>query len=343
MPEHLPFDRPGWRTFRWAVARGAGLPTSVEPAESPPWRGVLFLARRHDLDGVVADGLAGLDGVPDAVSEAFERRRTDLALRHLRHLEVLATVTSEFASIGVDSVVLKGLPLARQAYPSHERRTLGDLDLLVRPDDRAAAERVLLGLGRRRQDHPDVPAAGFPRADDPVHAGFAYVGAASPAVDLQWRLGAVGSSSVVSVEEAMERRIRPWPDLADVHTLDLVDHLAYVTSHAAKHRFARLKWVLDVGLLERACAGGDRRQPTRAGSTAAWLFERLLTGERDDGPPDLLTEVAGRALASPDRDGATSLVDRERYLVSLGDDGRERAGLMWWRLRRGLHALRRDR
>jgi len=51
------------------------------------------------------------------------------------------------AAAGIDAVLLKGPAVARWLYDRADERGYGDVDLLVAPEDRAAADGVLRGLG----------------------------------------------------------------------------------------------------------------------------------------------------------------------------------------------------
>src|SRR4051794_2899859 len=58
-----------------------------------------------------------------------------------------AEVLGAFEAAGVSSLVLKGPAIARWLYTERESRFYTDSDLLVRPRDVEAAERVLVALG----------------------------------------------------------------------------------------------------------------------------------------------------------------------------------------------------
>src|SRR3954453_1285326 len=63
--------------------------------------------------------------------------------------QAAAALFEAFAAAGVEVLLLKGAALARSLYRPDEHRTYSDIDLLVSPVHRAAAETVLRELGYR--------------------------------------------------------------------------------------------------------------------------------------------------------------------------------------------------
>ena len=91
-------------------------------------------------------------GPPDAIltrlRELYERH----AARHADRVAKLAEIGAALDGAGITVVVLKGAALGSVVYRDPAFRTMGDVDLLARRDDLAAASRVLRRLGYTPDD-----------------------------------------------------------------------------------------------------------------------------------------------------------------------------------------------
>jgi hypothetical protein len=118
----------------------------------------LELALRRGLGPVleyVSANAAAID-----VSFADRIRAADLTARVLtgEKIDVLVDVLDAAAAVGCRPVLLKGISAAFRYYPEPHLRTMGDLDLFVRPHQQTALERQLCALGFRQASH-EPPAA----------------------------------------------------------------------------------------------------------------------------------------------------------------------------------------
>jgi hypothetical protein len=96
------------------------------------------MAQHLDRTALPADQLAMLDRTVD-----IARRRTTMMLLELERL------LHGLGAVGIRPVVLKGGSLAMTTYAVPQDRWFVDLDLLVRPEEQAAAYETLLGMGYR--------------------------------------------------------------------------------------------------------------------------------------------------------------------------------------------------
>lgn len=105
---------------------------------------------RHQLKGYVYKLLAD-SPARDAVPADLLAGLADAYRRQSRYSRVLLAALRElgdaFARAGLGVIVLKGLALADRFFGGMDRRTVWDIDLLVRPADLAGARDVLGRLG----------------------------------------------------------------------------------------------------------------------------------------------------------------------------------------------------
>jgi hypothetical protein len=135
---------------------GEGPPPDVEP----PYDLISRIAYRHRLEP-----LLGCVALPETVPVALARRFHQAAAA--ARAEQIARFGKTRAVLEVlrdwPVVVFKGFPAAELLYPDVGARSMGDVDLLVRPADFEMAYRALLAAGFRN------PYAGDAVLDHPTH------------------------------------------------------------------------------------------------------------------------------------------------------------------------------
>ena len=118
-----------WREVHWPTLVSL---TSFERAEAQVFR----LMRAAPVGAVPADVLASMQGI----FRVLMFRAAELG-------EAAARVVDAFAEHGVDALWLKGAALAMQSPNEFSRRSMGDLDVLVRPADADRARAALRQVG----------------------------------------------------------------------------------------------------------------------------------------------------------------------------------------------------
>jgi len=150
----------------------------AQPSDEPPawheagWRVAMAAATIHGVAGLLADRLRW-EGPP--LWQAFlADQRHQMRQREQRIRDTLQRIDLEARRDGLPVVGLKGSALLSMNLYAPGRRPMADIDLLVRPEDRLTALRMLARLGYR----PGVdsgrhltllPASSAPHA--PVHLG----------------------------------------------------------------------------------------------------------------------------------------------------------------------------
>ncbi len=131
-----------------------GVP-SLRSEEREVWR----LARMHKVATILAPGI--LESEPSVFLVDEARYLWQLAaLRETYYVRRCEELMGRLAAEGISSFPLKGVELARHAYPKKGMRSFRDLDLLVAPKDVARADEILKGGGFQ----PKRTAGPLPRA-----------------------------------------------------------------------------------------------------------------------------------------------------------------------------------
>jgi hypothetical protein len=168
--------------------------------------------------------------------------------------KTLATLLDALAADGVEVLVIKGAALALVVYDAPHRRERCDADLLIRRPHLEAAERVLFGLGYRRQLEPDAEVAAAQRHYTPPTN-------TADVIDLHWRVAnPLAFGDVLEFDAAWSRRL-PLPALGErAWTLSEADALLLACVHRVAHHGDRveLRWLQDIDLLVRRLDGNGR-------------------------------------------------------------------------------------
>ena len=126
---------------------------TTAPAELD-WDEVYGIAERQCLVGFCYAQLRGAD-VPKEALDRFHRGFFSDVYHAANFQAVMGRVREAAAESGPDMLPFKGW-IVKDSWPVPELRTMGDIDLLIRTEDRAAADALMTGLGLRRTVHSDA-------------------------------------------------------------------------------------------------------------------------------------------------------------------------------------------
>lgn len=301
------------------------------------WQVLLDLAFDHGVAGVLFRRLASASvrvpiQVPTQIHDAAQRRLAVDRLWHQRLVSDLRQVLEAFDQAGLRAICLKGPLLSERLYPEPSLRVSGDLDLLVDPAAMEPARQVLERIGYRLH-------LGLPQ-----HARvFEREGGAT--VDLHYRAsGGFGTS--LEAESFIANAV-PYrtTQLEHAWILSPEDELVYLAVHAARHRFLRLRWLLDLQLFiqrhpdlsgEKIVARGSDLGVSRAlAATGTVLAQRLrLALPGHGGRPGLQTRLALAVASWSDVDSQAAILKSYRvfwhvtYHALLGES--RVAGARFW-------------
>ena len=178
------------------------------------------------------------DSIPEEDRRALRRAYYRTAGKNVELLSALSDVTEALLDVGIEPVAFKGATLASTVYPNVALRPMGDVDILVRPDQGAAAEATLERAGYRPWA-PDMT-KGLSRRTR--HARL-YVGGPNDTVniDLHWSL--VGHSG----DERAPHRAWVERSVEDGALSDTA-HLLYLAAHMKLQHYDEtipLLWLVD--------------------------------------------------------------------------------------------------
>lgn len=223
--------------------RGASWRTAVRDlAAWVDWPRFLIMTDRHRLWGLSYQALKE-SGVspPPATASALHEAALESARRSLEHAALAHALQTQFDTLGVDNLILKGAPLEQLAYGGLGRRGAFDIDMLVAPADVLVVARLLLDqdwtLGPT--DPGDLKALegwlAFSKECAFRHRPSGHV------LELHWRL----LDRVDDAAPPASRTVAVGPGL-ELRTLADAPLLTYLCAHGASHAWRRLKWLTDL-------------------------------------------------------------------------------------------------
>ncbi|MBX3171323.1 MAG: nucleotidyltransferase family protein [Candidatus Eremiobacteraeota bacterium] len=187
-------------------------------------------ALQEGLDGLVAVVLARQGSeLPPFYRQALNRHFA----RNAGHLSELTRIGQAFHQRGLRALVLKGASLLGKSYPELAARPMGDLDLLVRPQDEGKARLILRSLGYRQ--------------------GRVCLVGPGAMVDLHTRL--MGWESVAPANSPYDFAAgRLWSQARETERAGILrlcpEHqVLHLAVHALKHGYQRLLWLVDLALV----------------------------------------------------------------------------------------------
>jgi len=217
------------------------------------WPGLVDLATREGTAPLLHSHLQRL-GLLDRLPDGARRRLAEVARGVWAANAVLAShwgeATAALRQAGVETLTLKGMALANTVYAEPGLRPMADIDLLVRPDDRAAALATLRALGYRTPGEA-ADLLGVSRS-------FAELVRDGSRIDLHWHAARyLRFEGIVEVDhEGLWSRARPLV-IAEgrSHMLSPEDLVLHLVLHLTLGSdFARVLWYADIDAVIRRFA-----------------------------------------------------------------------------------------
>lgn len=199
----------------------------------------------------------------------------DLTSRYLRFMQALLGVTAILHMHHIPHIILKGIPLNIQLYDQHCVRELRDIDILVATQDIHATHEHLLHLGYQLKSivHPRYFANDYAFLTQYLDQLSYWHPAKQVYIELNW--------------QPNNRYTHFLTQQFAVHTqnimiFDTEHNFLYLCTHAAKHLWDHLKWLLDLAVFikkfsicwPKVIALAQQTQSTRILLEARLLLQR---------------------------------------------------------------------
>jgi hypothetical protein len=216
---------------------------------------LLKAAEAHQLEPLLHRFLSRTEGawieadILEGLRSLVERR----AWAALHQAAELRRITTALAAVGIRPALVKGLALAETLYGDPGLRPGNDLDLLVHPAEVVGAWAALEQIGYRPRGLPDWFAIESPGRQLMRSKGEATFlpDAGGVSVDLHWRLSHQYAAFPLS-DELLSRHLQSGRIAgSEVRLLSPALQAVYLAYHGTKHRWTKLCWLADIGMLVR--------------------------------------------------------------------------------------------
>jgi hypothetical protein len=235
------------------------LPALPGASEKVDWTQAKELAVAHGVASLCHEALLGL--APEHPlrvqgTAVFRRERHLTAYRNARMAGDLVCILDALGSRGIRPILLKGAALALTAYPDPSLRPMGDLDLLVRGGEIAAAQDALIALG---YEPSGEAATRWDEENLQAHLVDLVAPGRGP-VEIHFRLFPKVRPLFPGEEDVWDRAV-PFPvEGRAALRLAPEDELLYLCGHLRKHSpdEYRLLWFCDIALAFGRLTGEER-------------------------------------------------------------------------------------
>jgi len=258
------------------LAHLAGQADRIErPPSSGEWEEVAGLAELHNLRPLtyrrVVDGPFG-SLMPGTIEQRLRPAYVDAAVRNALLLKHTGRLIAALAEEGIETIPLKGLHLSRFVYSEPALRGMADVDLLVRRDRLADAERVFVSRGFGPLPRGDVEE----RCRRSSHLAK-LIKEGEPVFEVHWHVERPSSPFQIDPDELWSRSVGAELEGVPIRLLALEDLLHHVAIHGAyHHRFQRSALKMLVDLRAIMGAGDSLDWPAIVERANRWGTARYL-------------------------------------------------------------------
>ena len=183
--------------------------------------------------------------IPATILQLVDASKRRAAAANITGTQQLLRVVRALEAEGIPVIPFKGPTLAQWAYGDVSLRRFGDLDILV-PRERVAHAAVLLeGEGYTAYRSFDNGAARDAFIDSQM--GWEFVDRdRNSVVELHWNFFFSIYPFALTPNRVWARHVRRSTWGHPIRAMHPVDMLLYLCYHGVKHRYASLKWLVDV-------------------------------------------------------------------------------------------------
>ncbi len=219
----------------------------IIPLREIDWNHFLELVKHHRVCPLIYIRLKDTPwAVPPHVIEALFQEYKKNTFKMLQLTGEMETLDKVFNENDIETLFLKGPPVAYDLFENISLRMSKDLDILVREEELEKAESILLGLGYEKEEIPTILNEIKWR-----HHHIAYYHPTKKIqVEVHWRLHP-RSMKRTKFEELWNGKRESQLTKHPISFMGKEDLLLYLISHGARHGWFRLRWLKDIDQMVR--------------------------------------------------------------------------------------------
>lgn len=240
------------------------------------------------------------NGVVDLLMDDLKKRYTITWYSNQVAFRKAAGILARFQDASIETILLKGAAMTLDYYEDHGARPMGDIDVLVKPEDVAEAAACLREAGLESKSTISAASTRY------MH-GAHFSDREGFAVDLHWRLLWEFSQPDIGSDFWANAKTITFQNVA-TSVLDPTDQLFHTCIHGARWNSAPLRWIADgVTILSKARSQIDferlvvKAQTHRLQLPVWGALDYLVRRWGADIPHDAVAKLKGIPVSSLDR------------------------------------------
>ncbi|WP_416046137.1 nucleotidyltransferase family protein [Priestia megaterium] len=233
--------------FLLTLLREENTSEEIIPLKELDWNHFLELVKHHRVCPLIYIKLKDTpDAVPSHVIEVLLQEYKKNTFKMLQLSGEMEALDKVFNENNIETLFLKGPPVAYDLFKNISLRMSKDLDILVREEELEKAESILLSLGYEKEEIPTVLNEIKWR-----HHHIAYYHPKKKIqVEVHWRLHP-RSMKRTRFEELWNGKRESQLTKHPISFMGTEDLLLYLISHGARHGWFRLRWLKDIDQMVR--------------------------------------------------------------------------------------------
>jgi putative nucleotidyltransferase-like protein len=221
------------------IISGQSSPQSISPTNRVDWPRFQELVSRHRLSALFHRELPENTPLPSPVRKNWQDEYNRQLARTVLEQDCLNRILEAFNRSGIKTILLKGPHLAEEYYPHPALRPCDDIDLLIQPDDKMAASRIVQTMGFTSIEET-ATAEKFAQTNNEIfleiHTNLQTPDRRNPSFEIEiedfWK-----NSLPAQIADQPTRILSP--------TINLL----YLAAHLSHHGFSRIIWFYDLYLV----------------------------------------------------------------------------------------------
>ncbi|MFY2249347.1 nucleotidyltransferase family protein [Priestia megaterium] len=219
----------------------------IIPSKEINWSYFLKLVKHHRVCPLVYLKLKDTpDAVPSNVIEALFQEYKKNTFKMLQLTGEMESLDKVFQENDIETLCLKGPPVAYDLFGDISLRMSKDLDILVREEELERTESILFSLGYEKEEISTVLNEVKWRGH---HIAY-YHPNKNIQVEVHWRLHPRPMKRT-SFQELWSRKRESQTTKHPMSFMGTEDLMLYLISHGARHGWFRLRWLKDIDQMVR--------------------------------------------------------------------------------------------
>ena len=233
-----------------------------------PWEQLILLAQSEGVDGLLYHHLCRLDGVgiPEAYRDGLKNRHSEYRRNQASMIDAARCISEHLQQNRLSAITIQGLSLI-QIYGTSGIRPMGDMDILVKPDDRDRVVNLLQDIGYR------IPNPVYPNN---LIKNRLWLDIHTHILNLD-RIRSRRYVFPMDLSALWSRAFTLFESSTGILKPDPIDNFVLLSAHALKHGYSRMIWLVDLCELLKSLLSQKNDWNTIIERIRCWRQEKIVS------------------------------------------------------------------